>query len=344
MAGKINISDTWKNLSAIKINIGDTWKEVTAAHINIGDSWKEWWSSYTRTTRLYIVADTAHTTLYELDENFNTIRTATDVGGTSSDLGTFRDGIQIIDNSCYIIFYQSTGTVKIIEYDLDDLSRVRDVSYTGFSTSAGNHAGWLFTTATNDIRKYGKGLIFSGSTTIGSQTAGYAGDTDDDTYIYIGGDFGVKKLLISDLSVVESNTNGYARTYSGIEVVGDYVYIGAKYAPYHLYRLLKSNLTLDATSTTTMGWSTVDIAVDRVNNYIYCVGDNNGRHLYKFDTGMTYYGSSNIFTESKSQVKYSEVYDRLFITPKPLMSYNSDLTYSGTTSLASNYCLGIRET
>jgi len=37
---KINIGDTWKDISAIKVNIGDAWKEVSSAKINIGDTWK----------------------------------------------------------------------------------------------------------------------------------------------------------------------------------------------------------------------------------------------------------------------------------------------------------------
>lgn len=37
---QINISDVWKEVSAMKINIGDSWKEVVGAQINIGDSWK----------------------------------------------------------------------------------------------------------------------------------------------------------------------------------------------------------------------------------------------------------------------------------------------------------------
>ena len=38
---QINISDTWKDVSAMKINIGDTWKDVTAVKQNIGDTWKD---------------------------------------------------------------------------------------------------------------------------------------------------------------------------------------------------------------------------------------------------------------------------------------------------------------
>jgi hypothetical protein len=37
---KINISDTWKDVSELKINIGDNWKSVTKISQNIGDSWK----------------------------------------------------------------------------------------------------------------------------------------------------------------------------------------------------------------------------------------------------------------------------------------------------------------
>lgn len=37
---KINIGDSWKDITAIKINIGDTWKNVTKIQINIGDVWK----------------------------------------------------------------------------------------------------------------------------------------------------------------------------------------------------------------------------------------------------------------------------------------------------------------
>lgn len=37
---KINIGDTFKDITAIKLNIGDTWKTVTAMKINIGDVWK----------------------------------------------------------------------------------------------------------------------------------------------------------------------------------------------------------------------------------------------------------------------------------------------------------------
>jgi len=38
---KVNIGDTWKEMSAIKTNIGDSWKEVAAVKTNIGDTWKE---------------------------------------------------------------------------------------------------------------------------------------------------------------------------------------------------------------------------------------------------------------------------------------------------------------
>jgi hypothetical protein len=37
---KINIGDTWKDVSEMKINIGDAWKSVTKVQINIGDAWK----------------------------------------------------------------------------------------------------------------------------------------------------------------------------------------------------------------------------------------------------------------------------------------------------------------
>lgn len=37
---KINIGDSWKEVTEIKINIGDSWKTVTKAQINIGDVWK----------------------------------------------------------------------------------------------------------------------------------------------------------------------------------------------------------------------------------------------------------------------------------------------------------------
>ena len=38
--GKINIGDSWKDVSEVKINIGDSWKTVTDIKINIGDAWK----------------------------------------------------------------------------------------------------------------------------------------------------------------------------------------------------------------------------------------------------------------------------------------------------------------
>jgi len=37
---KINIGDSWKEVTEIKINIGDSWKTVTKIQINIGDAWK----------------------------------------------------------------------------------------------------------------------------------------------------------------------------------------------------------------------------------------------------------------------------------------------------------------
>ena len=37
---KINIGDSWKELSAMKINIGDSWKEIVGIQQNIGDAWK----------------------------------------------------------------------------------------------------------------------------------------------------------------------------------------------------------------------------------------------------------------------------------------------------------------
>jgi len=37
---KINIGDTFKDVSEFKINIGDDWKAVTKVQQNIGDSWK----------------------------------------------------------------------------------------------------------------------------------------------------------------------------------------------------------------------------------------------------------------------------------------------------------------
>lgn len=40
---KINIGDSWKDITAMKINIGDTWKDVASVKINIGDSWKTVW-------------------------------------------------------------------------------------------------------------------------------------------------------------------------------------------------------------------------------------------------------------------------------------------------------------
>lgn len=40
-AKKINIGDSWKDVSAMKINIGDSWKDVVAIKQNIGDSWHD---------------------------------------------------------------------------------------------------------------------------------------------------------------------------------------------------------------------------------------------------------------------------------------------------------------
>lgn len=37
---KINIADTFKDVSEVKINIGDTWKTVTKVQVNIGNIWK----------------------------------------------------------------------------------------------------------------------------------------------------------------------------------------------------------------------------------------------------------------------------------------------------------------
>lgn len=37
---KINIGDSWKDVSAMKINIGDAWKDVVSVKQNIGDAWK----------------------------------------------------------------------------------------------------------------------------------------------------------------------------------------------------------------------------------------------------------------------------------------------------------------
>jgi len=37
---KINIGDTFKDVSEMKINIGDSWKAVTKVQQNIGDAWK----------------------------------------------------------------------------------------------------------------------------------------------------------------------------------------------------------------------------------------------------------------------------------------------------------------
>lgn len=37
---KINIGDSWKDVSGIKINVGDSWKTVSGAKVNIGDTWK----------------------------------------------------------------------------------------------------------------------------------------------------------------------------------------------------------------------------------------------------------------------------------------------------------------
>lgn len=37
---QVNVSDSWKEISAMKINIGDVWKDIEAAQINIGDTWK----------------------------------------------------------------------------------------------------------------------------------------------------------------------------------------------------------------------------------------------------------------------------------------------------------------
>jgi len=38
---KVNISDTFKDVSAMKINISDSWKDVSAGQVNIGDAWKD---------------------------------------------------------------------------------------------------------------------------------------------------------------------------------------------------------------------------------------------------------------------------------------------------------------
>jgi hypothetical protein len=38
---KVNVGDTFKDVSEIKINVGDAWKDVTEAKVNVGDTWKE---------------------------------------------------------------------------------------------------------------------------------------------------------------------------------------------------------------------------------------------------------------------------------------------------------------
>jgi hypothetical protein len=37
---KINIGDTFKDVTEYKINVGDSWKTVTEMKVNVGDSWK----------------------------------------------------------------------------------------------------------------------------------------------------------------------------------------------------------------------------------------------------------------------------------------------------------------
>lgn len=37
---KVNISDTFRQVSEIKINVGDSWRTVTQVKINIGDVWR----------------------------------------------------------------------------------------------------------------------------------------------------------------------------------------------------------------------------------------------------------------------------------------------------------------
>ncbi len=42
---KINVGDTWKDLSEIKINISNSWKNVTEGYINVGNDWKQFWAA-----------------------------------------------------------------------------------------------------------------------------------------------------------------------------------------------------------------------------------------------------------------------------------------------------------
>lgn len=102
MALKINIGDSWKDMSAMKINIADTWKPVTAGYINIGDSWKRFFYSgftITSNTRLY----------YKLDNNAND-SSGNGYNGIASNV-TYTTGLNSTSTNSGIFLSGSTSTI-----------------------------------------------------------------------------------------------------------------------------------------------------------------------------------------------------------------------------------------
>lgn len=37
---KINVGNTWKDVTEVKVNVGDSWKDVSEINLNVGDNWK----------------------------------------------------------------------------------------------------------------------------------------------------------------------------------------------------------------------------------------------------------------------------------------------------------------
>ena len=67
MPSKINIGDSWKDVTNTWVNVGDVWKPIVASWVNVGDSWKVVQSATPASSLL-----TDLVTCYEMNETSGT--------------------------------------------------------------------------------------------------------------------------------------------------------------------------------------------------------------------------------------------------------------------------------
>lgn len=219
---------------------------------------------------------------------------------SAQDTGTLSDitrihGLVYYNNYFYGVTRTDPG--EVVKIDASDLTSYSTLTPQHNSTDAGDlmeiieAGGYLWTVDDNDwlYKIDPSAFTVSASTELSIGVASADGSLcADATYIYIGGTGDIAKVTISDLTKLEE-TIDVAKYFHSIAQYGDYVFAHS-YTTKTLYKVLKSDLSLDSTSDAWTNQCSDDIAID--DTYVYLANE---------------YGSGGVVRVAQSDLAISEL-------------------------------------